>query len=51
MKNRLILWATWVNEDPRRIAFLSFAVMVTLTVVSGGGIVAKPNGFAPGGSD
>ena len=49
MKQQLILWATWVNADPRRIAYLSFALMITLSLV--GGHAVKPCGFAPGGSD
>ena len=52
MKNKLVLWASWLNADPRRITALTFAVTMALGVIgviSGGG--AHTNGMAPGGSD
>ena len=51
MKNKFVLWASWLNADPRRITVLTFAFTMALGVIGviGGG--ASTNGFAPGGSD
>ncbi len=51
MKNKLVLWASWVNADPRRITMLTFALTMALGVIGviGGGV--STNGMAPGGSD
>jgi hypothetical protein len=51
MKNKLVLWASWVNADPRRIKMLTFALTMALGVIGviGGG--AHTNGMASGGSD
>jgi hypothetical protein len=49
----MILWASWLNADPRRFIVLSFAATLTLGligIVTGGGGVST-NGFVPGGSD
>jgi hypothetical protein len=51
MKDKLVLWASWLNADPHRITVLTFAFTMALGVIgvlSGG---ASTNGFAPGGSD
>lgn len=51
MRNRIVLWASWLNADPRRITVLTFALTAALGVIGviGGG--TSTNGFAPGGSD
>ncbi|MEO8608064.1 MAG: hypothetical protein ABI690_09295 [Chloroflexota bacterium] len=51
MMNRLVLWASWFNADPRRVSALTLALTMALGVIGviGGGV--STNGMAPGGSD
>jgi hypothetical protein len=51
MKGKLILWATWLNADPRRLTVLTFALTAALGIIGAIGGGASTNGFAPGGSD
>ena len=36
MKSRLVLFATWLNSDPRRVRVLSFAATIVLAVLVSG---------------